>query len=48
LNKQIIKGTFILAAAGFLTRILGFFYRIFLSNNIGALGMGLFQMIILK
>jgi len=45
LNKQIIKGTFILAAAGFLTRILGFFYRIFLSNNIGALGMGLFQMI---
>lgn len=41
----IIHGTLLLTAAGFLSRILGFFYRIFLSNQIGAEGMGIYQLI---
>ena len=41
----IIHGTILLTAAGFLSRILGFFYRIFLSNQIGAEGMGIYQLI---
>lgn len=45
LKNQIIKGTFILSAAGIITRIIGFYYRIFLSKTIGANGMGLYQMI---
>jgi len=45
LKNQIIKGTFILSAAGILTRMIGFYYRIFLSNTIGATGIGLYQMI---
>lgn len=45
LKNQIIKGTFILSLAGIITRIIGFYYRIFLSNVIGATGMGLYQMI---
>ncbi len=32
-------------AAGLLTRLIGFYYRIFLSSRIGAEGMGLYQMI---
>lgn len=45
MKSKIIKGTFILSAAGILTRLIGFYYRIFLSNTIGAAGMGLYQMI---
>ena len=41
----IIHGTLLLTAAGFASRILGFFYRIFLSNQIGAEGMGIYQLI---
>ena len=46
LNKNpIIKGTIILTIASLLSRIIGFLYRIFLSNLIGARGMGIFQLI---
>lgn len=45
MKNQLIKGTFILSSVGILTRIIGFYYRIFLSNTIGATGMGLYQMI---
>ena len=46
LNKNpIIKGTIILTIASRLSRIIGFLYRIFLSNLIGAKGMGVFQLI---
>lgn len=41
----IIKGAIILTLAGFASRIIGFFYRIFLSYTIGAEGMGIYQLI---
>ncbi len=44
-KSSAVKGTFILMAAGLLTRFIGFYYRIFLSTRIGAEGMGLYQMI---
>lgn len=40
-----IKGTFILTMTGFVNKIIGFFYRIFLSNKFGAEGMGIYQLI---
>ncbi len=43
--NSLIRGTLILTAAGFLSRIIGFFYRIFLSHTIGAEGMGIYQMV---
>lgn len=43
--KTFIKGTFILTATGILTRIMGFFYRIFLSRTFHAEGVGLYQLI---
>lgn len=50
MTKQIQKhtlifGTLFLTTAGLLSRIMGFFYRIFLSRTIGAEGLGLYQMI---
>ena len=44
-KKQIIKGTIVLTTATLISRVLGFLYRIFLSNLIGAKGMGIFQLI---
>ncbi len=44
-NNPIVKGTFILTFAGILTRIIGFFFRIFLSRCIGAEGIGIYQLI---
>ncbi len=44
-KHTIISGAFILTGAGFLGRIIGFFYRIFLSRAIGAEGMGIYQLI---
>ncbi len=44
-QKQfLLRGTFLLTAAGAATRILGFFYRIFLSRTIGAEGIGIFHL----
>lgn len=47
MNKKnpILMGTLILTIAGFLTRILGLFYRVFLSRTIGSEGMGIYQLI---
>ncbi len=44
MRQTFIKGTFIILVASFVTRILGFVYRILLSRIIGAQGMGLYQM----
>ncbi|MGI6071078.1 MAG: oligosaccharide flippase family protein [Blautia sp.] len=40
-----IRGALILTLTGFLSRIIGFFYRVFLSHTIGAEGLGLYQLI---
>lgn len=44
-KNAIIKGTFILTVTGFLSRFIGFFYRIFLSHTFGEEGVGLYQLI---
>lgn len=44
-KKSFLKGTLILTLAGLGTRLIGFFYRIFLSHAIGAQGMGLYQLV---
>ena len=43
-RKRFIQGTFILTGAGLLSRLMGFFYRIFLSHSIGAEGIGIYQL----
>ena len=45
-GNGIVKAAIILAAAGLISRILGFAFRIYMSNAIGAEGMGLFQLIL--
>ncbi|MCI5856306.1 MAG: polysaccharide biosynthesis protein [Agathobacter sp.] len=47
-NKKmspLILGTAILSAAGILSRLVGFLYRIFLSRTIGASALGLYQLV---
>ena len=44
-SHPILTGAAILTLAGFTSRIIGFFYRIFLSQQIGAEGMGVYQLI---
>jgi len=45
MKNQIFKGAFVLIVAGVIGKILGAFYRIPLSNILGAEGIGLYQMI---
>ena len=44
-KSNIFKGTIILTVSVFITRIIGFFFRIFLTKHIGAEGLGIFQLI---
>ena len=44
-KQSIILGTFVLTLTGFLSRFMGFFYRIFLSRVFGEEGIGLYQLI---
>ena len=44
-TRTMLKGTLILTLSGFLTKIIGFLYRIFLSQTIGSTGMGIYQLI---
>lgn len=45
-KKVFLKGTLILACTGLVSRVAGFFYRIFLSHAIGAEGLGLYQLVV--
>ncbi|MBQ9887394.1 MAG: polysaccharide biosynthesis protein [Lachnospiraceae bacterium] len=47
MNKKnsLITGTLILTITGFISRIIGFFYRIYLSRLLGSEGMGLYHLI---
>ena len=45
MKSPLIRGTLILTLAGFLTRIIGFLFRIFLNRKIGAEGLGIYQLI---
>lgn len=44
-KNNFIRGTLLLTFAGLISRFMGFFYRIFLANTIGAEGMGIYQLI---
>ncbi|MDY5847038.1 MAG: polysaccharide biosynthesis protein [Bariatricus sp.] len=44
-KQALIRGTFILTFTGLLTRVIGFFYRIFLSRTFYAEGVGLYQLV---
>lgn len=45
MKNKLILGTLFLTITGFITRIIGFFYRIFLSNALGARLLGIYQLI---
>ena len=45
LRNPIVSGTLLLSSAGILGKIIGFFYKIFLSRAIGAEGLGIYQLI---
>ena len=44
-KSPILAGTLMLTAAGFISKIIGFFYRIYLSRMLGSEGMGLYHLI---
>lgn len=44
-KRAFLTGTLLLTGTGFLCRVLGFFYRIFLSRTIGAEGLGLYNLV---
>ena len=44
-KSVLLKGTFILTFVGFLTRIMGFFYRIMMSRIFTAEEIGIYQLI---
>lgn len=44
-KRAFLAGTLLLTGTGFACRVLGFFYRIFLSRTIGAEGLGLYNMV---
>jgi len=45
MKKSFIRGAAILVVSGLIIRVLGFVYRVYLSNLIGSEGMGLIQLI---
>lgn len=44
-NNPLVIGTLILTITGLISRVIGFFYRIFLSQLFGEEGMGIYQLI---
>lgn len=45
IRNSLIKGTIVLTLTGLVSRVIGFFYRIFLSHVFGEEGMGIYQLI---
>ena len=45
LQNKLIEGTLLLTIAGFATRIIGFIYRIFLSDILGVKLLGIYQLV---
>lgn len=45
-KKTILSGALVLSIAGIITRLMGFAYRIYMSNAIGAEGIGLYQLVL--
>lgn len=45
ISNPLIAGTLLLTVTGLSSRVIGFFYRIFLSRIIGAEGLGIYQLI---
>lgn len=45
MKDHLLKGTMILTIAGFVTRLIGFFYRIFLADELGEVNLGIYQLI---
>ena len=45
-KKTLKQNAFILIVAGFAVKFIGFIYRIYIANSIGAEGMGLFQLVL--
>lgn len=45
LNKKLVKNAVIISAGGFISKLLGAFYRIPLTNMLGSVGLGLYQMV---
>ena len=45
LKNSLVSGTIILTLSGLLSRVIGFFYRIFLSQHFGEEAMGIYQLI---
>lgn len=46
MKKNVLTGALILTVAGFISNMIAFMYRIFLSNALGAEGMGLYHLVI--
>lgn len=44
-KSRILSGALLLTAAGVISRVIGFFYRIYLSRTFGAENMGIYQLI---
>lgn len=44
-KRNVLIGTIILTLAGFITRVIGFFYKIFLSKVMGAEWLGIYQLV---
>ena len=44
-SNGLIKGAFIVTLGGLITKVLGAFYRIPLTNLLGAKGIGIYQMV---
>jgi len=43
--KSLLKGTLILTVTGLITRVLGFLYKIYLSNILGSVNLGIYQLV---